>query len=324
MIRRSVVVGAGSYLPEDIVTNHDLAARVDTSHEWIVERTGIHQRHIAKENEYTSDLASKASLVAIQNAGLKPDDIDLIIVATTTPDLTLPSTATKVQHMLGMKQGAAFDMNAACSGFVYALHVADALIVSGKAHRIVVVGAETYSRILDWSDRSTCILFGDGAGAVVLQGMEQEGTSADRGILFTAVHSDGEYGDILNSTGGISMTRSAGFITMSGKEVFRHAVDKMADITIKGLEKVGLSESDLNWLIPHQANWRIMASIAKRLNLNDNVVVSMVKDHANTSAASIPLALYEMVKKGSIIKGNLIAMPALGAGLTWGTCIIRW
>lgn len=324
MTTRSVVLGIGTYLPEQVVTNHDLAKRMDTSHDWIVERTGIHSRRVAKEGEYTSHLAIKAGQAALKSANLSASDIDLVIVATTTPDETMPSTATKVQYALGITNGGAFDLNAACSGFVYALHVADGMIVSGKAKRVLVIGAETFSRILDWSDRNTAILFGDGAGAVILEAQKGKGDNSDRGILYTAISSNGEYRDILKTDGGVSSSKTAGVVYMAGKEVFRHAVEKMSSITLEGMEKLGITGGDLNWIVPHQANYRILASVAKKLDIQDDKVVSTVKDHANTSAASIPLALAEILVKSQIRKGDLIAIPALGAGLTWGACILRW
>lgn len=324
MTLRSIVLGYGTYLPEQIVTNADLEKRMDTSDAWIVERTGIRQRHIAQEGELTSHLGAKAAAAALVNAGLNPDDIDLVLVATTTPDDTMPSTATKIQHQLGMTQGAAFDINAACSGFIYALTSADAYIRSGAAKRVLVIGAETYSRILNWEDRATCILFGDGAGALILEGCEQPGKSSDRGILFSRIFSDGQYHSILNTTGGVSSTREAGFLTMAGKEVFRHAVAKMSESVLEGLQALGLTAADSDWVIPHQANIRILHGVAKRLELNENKLISTVDKHANTSAASIPLALASAANTGKIVQGQLLVLPALGAGLTWGTCILRW
>lgn len=321
---RANVVGYGACLPEHAVTNAELAKKVDTSDEWIVERTGIRQRYIAAEGELTSHLGAKAAQAALANAKLKADDIDLVLVATTTPDDTMPATATKVQHQLGMTRGAAFDINAACSGYVYALTVADSFIRSGAAKRVLVIGAETYSRILDWSDRSTCILFGDGAAALVLEATEGKGDASDRGILFTRIYSDGQYHSILNTTGGVSSTRNAGFLTMQGKEVFRHAVAKMGDVIVEGLGALGLTAENVDWVIPHQANMRIMHGVEKRLGLKEGKLITTVDMHANTSAASIPLAIHFAAEKGLIKQGQILALPALGAGLTWGACILRW
>ncbi len=321
---RAVVTGIGACLPQKIVTNRDLESIVDTTHEWIVERTGIHQRHIAGEGELTSHFAAGAAKAAMQKAGCAADDIDLIILATATPDKTMPATATKVQQMLGIRQGAAFDINAACSGFIYGMHIATALIATAQAKRVLVIGAETFSRVLDWKDRSTCILFGDGAGAVVLEAQEGSGGPNDRGVLASSIHSDGEYHDLLQTTGGVSSTGTSGVLLMQGKEVFRHAVDKMVASVHEALRFAKLHEEDITWIVPHQANWRILHATAKKLNLPDERLISTVKDHANTSAASIPLALSVAAQKGMIKKGDVIVMPALGAGLTWGACILRW
>lgn len=324
MVLRARVVGYGAYLPERIVTNAELEKTVETNDAWIAERTGIRQRHIAAEGEFTSHLGTKAARAALANAKLNADDIDLVLVATTTPDDTMPATATKIQHQLGMKRGAAFDINAACSGFVYALTVADSFIRSGAMKRILVIGAETYSRILDWNDRSTCILFGDGAAALVLEAVEGKGDTSDRGILFTRIHSDGQYHSILNTTGGVSSTKNAGFLTMQGKEVFRHAVAKMADTLMEGLGELGLTGQDVDWVIPHQANIRIMQGVEKRLGVGEGKLISTVDKHANTSAASIPLAIHFAAENRLLQPGQLLALPALGAGLTWGACILRW
>lgn len=324
MVLRARVVGYGACLPQRVVTNAELEKKVDTSDEWITERTGIRQRHIAAEGEFTSHLGTKAAQAALDNAKLKANDIDLVIVATTTPDDTMPATATKVQHQLGMTRGAAFDINAACSGYVYALTVADSFIRSGTAKRILVIGAETYSRILDWNDRSTCILFGDGAAALVLEAAEGKGDASDRGVLFTRVYSDGQYHSILNTTGGVSSTGNAGFLTMQGKEVFRHAVAKMADVLLEGLNEIQLSPEQVDWVIPHQANIRIMQGVEKRLGIGEGKLISTVDRHANTSAASIPLAIHFAAENGLLKAGQVLALPALGAGLTWGACILRW
>lgn len=324
MTIRAQVVGVGSYLPDRVMTNDDIAKMVDTSHEWILERTGISERRIVAEGQLTSHIGVRAAQEALANANLTPDDIDLIILATTTPDMTMPSTATKIQYMLGMKHGAAFDIAAACSGFVYGLATADSFIRTGLARRAIVIGAETYSRLLDWKDRSTCILFGDGAGAVILETAEADGTVQDRGVLYSKLYSDGQYAGILNTTGGISWTQTAGTVTMAGKEVFRHAVAKMADCVVEGLETLGLKVQDIDWLVPHQANIRILNAMADRLGLPVEKVIATVGQHANTSAASIPLALADATRAGKLAFGQMIAIPALGAGLTWGVCLIRW
>jgi 3-oxoacyl-[acyl-carrier-protein] synthase-3 len=324
MALRSVVKGYGAYLPAKILTNAELEKTIETNDSWIVERTGIRQRHIAAEGEYTSHLAMKAAQAALARANLAANDIDLLILATTTPDESMPSTATKVQHLLGMTQGAAFDLAAACSGFVYGLATADAYIRSGQAKRVLVIGAETFSRLVDWNDRATCILFGDGAGAVVLEAEEGKGNAADRGILFTKLYSDGQYNSILRTTGGISSGRDVGYVTMAGKEVFRHAVAKMSDVVTEGLNALSLQAANADWVIPHQANSRILDSVAKRLELGKEKMISTVAEHANTSAASIPLALSVAADQGKIKRGQLLVMPALGAGLTWGACILRW
>jgi len=318
-MRRAVILGTGAHLPDRIMTNRDFEASLDTSHEWIVERTGIEQRHIAASGECTSDLAVKAGAEALKNAGIQPDSIDLVILATTTPDDTMPSTATKVQHRLGITRGAAFDVNAACSGFVYAMSIANSFIISGQAKRILVIGAETYSRILDWNDRGTCILFGDGAAALVLEAQEGE-----RGILHSGIHSDGQYTGLLATSGGVSSTQKAGMLFMSGKDIFRHAVSKMPAAVEEGMAALGLPISAIDWLVPHQANMRILHGVAQKLHIGEEKVVATVKNHANTSAASIPLALHLASGDGRIRPGQLIACPALGAGLTWGCTLIRW
>jgi 3-oxoacyl-[acyl-carrier-protein] synthase-3 len=323
-MRRAVVIGTGMHLPERVMPNSEFEATLETSHEWIVERTGIHQRHIAAEGELTSDLGAKAGAQALKNAGIAPETIDLVILATTTPDDTMPSTATKIQHKLGITGGAAFDVNAACSGFVYAMSVANSFIVSGMAKRVLVIGAETYSRILDWSDRGTCILFGDGAAAVVLEAQEQKGTSDDRGILFAGIHSDGQYTGLLATTGGVSSTMNAGKLFMFGKDIFRHAVAKMPAAVEEALAATGKHADDVNWLVPHQANMRILAGVAQKLHIGEDRVIATVSQHANTSAASIPLALHLGSQDGRIKQGHLVACPALGAGLTWGCTLLRW
>ncbi len=317
---RAVITGIGAYLPERIMPNAEFEATLDTTHQWIMERTGIEQRHIAAKDECTSHLAIKAGKAALANAKLAPGDIDLIVLATTTPDDTMPSTAVKVQHGIGMTKGAAFDVNAACSGFVYALAVANGFIRSRQAQRVLVIGAETYSRILDWKDRGTCILFGDGAAAVVLEAQE----NSERGILFSGIHSDGQYAGLLATSGGVSSTMTAGTLFMAGKEIFRHAVSKMPAAVEEGMQAVGLPASAIDWLVPHQANLRILNGVAQKLHIGEEKIISTVARHANTSAASIPLALCQGVQDGRIQKNHLIACPALGAGLTWGAAILRW
>ena len=321
---RSVVQGCGSYLPERLVTNDELAKKVDTSDEWIQQRTGIRQRHIAAEGEFTSHLAIKASQRALDHAGIKASDLDLIVLATATPDETFPATATRVQAELGMTRGAAFDVQAVCAGFVYGVSVADSLIKNGIASTALVIGAETFSRILDWNDRGTCVLFGDGAGAIVLKGENGGGTSADRGILANALHSDGRQHDILYVDGGPSSTRTTGFLRMEGKEVFKHAVVNMAAVVAEVLEKAGLEPKDIDWLVPHQANKRIIDGTARKLGLPAERVVVTVDKHANTSAASIPLALDTAVKDGRIKRGDLLLMEGIGGGLAWGASLVRW
>jgi len=333
MNRRSIILGCGSYLPDQIVTNDDLSKRIDTSDEWIVARTGIRQRHIAPPEQTTSDLALKAAERALEHAGIPASEVDILILATTTPDQTFPATATKVQTRLGMTNGAAFDLQAVCSGFIYALSVGDNFIKAGQAETVVVIGAETFSRILDWEDRGTCVLFGDGAGAVVLKSAnvdeleaEAEGTGHNRGrgILSTHLHSDGSTNELLYVDGGPSSTGTVGHVRMNGREVFRHAVTNLAGIVGETLEANGLSADDIDWLVPHQANKRILDSTAKKLGLSSDRVVVTVDRHANTSAASIPLALDEAVKDGRIQRGDLVLMEAMGGGLTWGAGLVRW
>ncbi len=321
---RSVVQGCGAYLPERIVTNDELAKKMDTSDEWIQQRTGIKQRHIAADGEFTSHLAIKASERALAHAGLTGADLDLIVLATATPDETFPATATTVQKALGMHKGAAFDLQAVCAGFVYGVSVADSMIKNGLAGTALVIGAETFSRILDWDDRGTCVLFGDGAGAIVLKGEQGKGTSADRGILANALHSDGRQHDILYVDGGPSSTRTTGYLRMEGKEVFKHAVVNMAAVVGEVLEKAGLEAKDIDWLVPHQANKRIIDSTGRKLGLSPDRVVVTVDRHANTSAASIPLALDTAVKDGRIKKGDLTLLEGIGGGLAWGASLIRW
>ncbi|MFT6332282.1 MAG: 3-oxoacyl-[acyl-carrier-protein] synthase-3 [Lentimonas sp.] len=319
-ICNSKIIAADSYLPEKILTNSDLAKIVDTTNEWIVSRTGIEQRHIAADNELTSDIGYFAAKKAIERSGIKVEDIEAIIVATTTPDLTFPSTATTIQAKLGASKAFAFDVQAVCSGFIYALNVADNFIKCGQIKNAVVIGAETLSRIVNWEDRNTCVLFGDGAGAVVLSKSEDENS----GILTSQLHSDGKLNDILKTDGGPSFNGQSGVIQMQGKEVFKHAVEKMSGSVISTLEKAGLKVDDIDLLIPHQANSRILNSVAKKLNLPAEKVIMTVANHANTSAASIPLALDFALKNNRIKKGDIVVLEALGGGLTWGSSVIRW
>jgi len=324
MVYRSVVAGCGAYLPERIVTNDELARRVDTSDEWIRKRTGIRQRHIAAEGECTSDLALAAARQALSAAGADPGEIDIIILATATPDETFPATATRVQAALDMTRGAAFDVHAVCTGFIYALNVADNFIRLGQARTILVIGAETFSRLLDWEDRTTCVLFGDGAGAVLLRTAEGTGGNQDRGILANRIHSDGRHHDLLFVDGGPSSTRTVGHLKMVGREVFRHAVNNMSAVLEEALDDVGMTPRDIDWLVPHQANRRILDSTARKLEIPPSRVVLTVDRHANTSAASIPLALAEAAQDGRLQPGDLIAMEAMGGGFTWGASILRW
>ena len=321
---RSVVQGCGAYLPERVVTNDELAKKMDTSDEWIQQRTGIRQRHIAAEGEFTSHLATKAAQRALDAAGLKASDLDLIVLATATPNETFPATATVVQKELGMTRGAAFDLQAVCAGFIYAMSTADSLIKNGLAGTALVIGAETFSRILDWNDRGTCVLFGDGAGAVVLRAEQGQGTSSDRGILANALHSDGRQHDILYVDGGPSSTRTTGFLRMEGKEVFKHAVVNMAAVVGEVLAKAGLTAADIDLLVPHQANKRIIDGTGRKLGLPPEKVVMTVDRHANTSAASIPLALDTAVREGRVRKGDLLLLEGIGGGLAWGASLVRW
>jgi 3-oxoacyl-[acyl-carrier-protein] synthase-3 len=332
-MKRSIVAGCGSYLPDRVVTNEELSERVDTSDDWIVARTGIRQRHIAAEGQVTSDLALAAAERALEHAGIPASEVDLLVLATTTPDQTFPATATKVQHRLGMTNGAAFDLQAVCSGFVFGLSVADNFIRTGQARTVVLIGAETFSRILDWEDRTTCVLFGDGAGAVVLRAAEngedadevgEAGHNRGRGVLSTHIHSDGSTNDLLYVDGGPSSTQTVGHVRMNGREVFRHAVTNLASIVDETLEANGLAADDIDWLVPHQANKRILDGTARKLGLPEEKIVVTVERHANTSAASIPLALDEAVKDGRIKTGDLVLVEAMGGGLTWGAGLIRW
>lgn len=319
-MKKSVILGCGGYLPENIVTNEDLAKRIDTNDEWISSRTGIKQRHIAASDEYTSHMATNAAEIAIKNANVEASEIDLIIVATTTPDRTFPSVGVNVQQRINANKAAAFDIQAVCSGFVYALSIADNFIKTGQAKTVLVIGADKMSSIVDWEDRKTCVLFGDGAGAVVVQASDEE----NRGILSTHLHSDGNFQDILLTDSGVSMNSDAGKLRMSGQDVFKHAVEKMSSAINEGLEANNLTKEIIDFLVPHQANSRIMTMIAKKMRLDESQVISTVALHANTSAASIPLALYNAWENKTINKQDLVVLTALGGGLTWGSCVLKW
>ena len=323
MTTRAVVKGVGHYLPERVVPNSELETLVDTTDEWIKTRSGIERRHYAAEGQTTADLGTRAAQAALADAGLQAADIDAIIVATSTADFTFPSAATMVQNGLGMTNGFAFDVQAVCAGFVYALTTANALIVSGQANRVLVIGAETFSRLMDWTDRSTCVLFGDGAGALILAAEQGDGTTADRGILSSDIHSDGRFRDLLYVDGGTS-TGTTGHLRMEGKEVFRHAVEKLAETAHASLEKIGLTGGDVDWIVPHQANIRIIEATAKRMQVPMDHVVVTVQDHGNTSAASIPLALSVGKARGQIKPGDLLVTEAIGGGLAWGAVVLRW
>lgn len=323
MTRRAVVKGVGHYLPERVVLNSEFEATLDTSDEWIRSRSGIERRHFAAEGETTSALATHAARNALADAGIEADSIDAIILATSTADMTFPSAATMVQAELGMTRGFAFDVQAVCAGFVYALANANAMIASGQADRVLVIGAETFSRIMDWTDRSTCVLFGDGAGALVLEATEGAGTSDDRGILATDLNSDGRYRDLLYVDGGVA-TQNTGFLRMQGNQVFRHAVEKLAKTAETALERAGLTNADVDWIVPHQANIRIIQGTAKKMGVSMDRVVVTVQDHGNTSAASIPLALSVAKSRGQIKPGDLLVTEAIGGGLAWGAVVLRW
>ena len=317
----TLMISVGSYLPERVVTNEELTAFVDTSDEWIRQRTGIAQRHIVAKGEKTSDMACHAATQALERAGLKGADIDLIIIATSTPDDTFPSTATKVQQRLGAQAAVAFDVQAVCAGFVYALDVADAMLTAGRGKRALVIGAESFSKILDWSDRSTCVLFGDGAGAVIL---ERSDDAQGYGVLATRLHADGQHRDILYVDGGPSSSGEVGYVRMEGNKVFRHAVDKLSSVMDEVLDAAGMPVSDVDWLVPHQANIRIIEGMQKKMGLSDDRVVKTVREHANTSAASIPLALSAAVGDGRIRDGQVLAFEAIGGGLVWGAALVRY
>ncbi|MDP2118947.1 MAG: beta-ketoacyl-ACP synthase III [Hoeflea sp.] len=321
---RSVVRGFGAHLPERIMKNRDLEGVVETSDDWIVQRTGIRQRHIAGEGETTASLGEMAARAALARANMTPADIDLIICATSTPDNTFPATAVNIQNRLGMHHGAAFDLQAVCSGFVFAMTTADSYIKSGLARRVLVIGSETFSRILDWTDRSTCVLFGDGAGAVVLEAVDGEGTMADRGILTAHLRSDGAHRDKLYVDGGPSTTGTVGHLRMEGREVFKHAVGMITDVIEAAYAATGLGSADIDWFVPHQANKRIIDASARKLGIDDAKVVITVDHHGNTSAASIPLALAEAAADGRIKQGDLVLLEAMGGGFTWGSVLLRW
>lgn len=321
---RSVVRGTGSHLPDRVLTNAELSGMVDTTDEWIVQRTGIRERRIAAEGERTSDLAFAAASAALADAGLEARDIDVILVATATPDYTFPATAVIVQDRLGLHSGAAFDLQAVCSGFVFGVANADALIRSGQAHRVLVIGAETFSRILDWEDRTTCVLFGDGAGAIVLEGREQDGSKTDRGVLSTRLRSDGGHLHKLYVDGGPSSTQTVGHLRMEGREVFRHAVGLVSDVIDGALADAGAAADEIDWFVPHQANKRIIDATARKFGWPDEKVVITVDRHGNTSAASIPLALDAARRDGRIREGDLVMLEAMGGGFTWGAALVRW
>lgn len=317
---RAVIQGIGSYLPERVMTNSEMTELVETSDAWIQERTGICQRHIVAEGQFTSDLGYAAATAALDDAGMTAEDIDLIVVATSTPDLTFPATATIIQEKLGMRHGSAFDIQAVCSGFIYGMHVTNALLQSGGAKRALLIGAETFSRILDWSDRGTCVLFGDGAGAVVVEAVEND----ESGILKTFVRSDGRHRDMLYVDGGPSRTQTVGHLRMMGNQVFKHAVTDIAQVIRDCAEQANVEIADIDWFVPHQANQRILRAVAKRLKLRPEQVVSTVAKHANTSAASVPLAMDAAVKDGRIKKGDLVMLEAFGGGFTWGAALLRY
>lgn len=321
---RAVPIGIGHYLPTRVVANAEFEKTLDTTDEWIRDRSGIERRHFAADGETTSQMAIAAARAALDMAGLTADDIDAIIVATSTPDLTFPSCATMVQAGLGMERGFAFDVQAVCAGFVFALANANALIIAGQARRVMVIGAETFSRIMDWTDRGTCVLFGDGAGALLLEAQDGTGQSDDRGILSTDLNSDGRYRDLLYVDGGVSSSQTTGVLRMEGREVFRHAVEKLAETAHRALDRAGVGADAVDWIVPHQANLRIITRTAQKMGVGMDRVVVTVQDHGNTSAASIPLALSVGVGRGQIKRGDLLVCEAIGGGLAWGAVVIRW
>jgi 3-oxoacyl-[acyl-carrier-protein] synthase-3 len=323
MTKRAVVKGVGHYLPKRIVPNSEFEKTLNTSNDWIITRSGIKQRHFSSEDETTSKMAILAGKQAIEDANIKVSDLDAIILATSTADLTFPSAATMVQAGLGMRHGFAYDVQAVCAGFIFALSTANAQIVSGQANRILVIGSETFSNLMDWNDRSTCVLFGDGAGAVVLEGQNSNGTKEDRGILSVDLNSDGSYKDILYVDGGVSK-KTTGYLRMEGKEVFKHAVDKLAKTSEKAMEKAGIKSDEVDWVVPHQANIRIIQGTARKMGIPDEKVIKTVQNHGNTSAASIPLALSVASMSGQIEKNDLIVTEAIGGGLAWGAIVLRW
>ena len=323
MTLRAVVRGVGHYLPSRVVENSEFEASLDTTDEWIRSRSGIERRHFASETDTTSSMATAAARAALKDAGLEPNDLDAIVLATSTADLTFPSAATMVQHQLGMTRGFAFDVQAVCAGFIYALANANGMILSGQAKRILVIGAETFSKIMDWTDRSTCVLFGDGAGALVLEAQDSAGTTQDRGILSSDLHSDGRYRDLLYVDGGVS-TGTSGHLRMQGNQVFRHAVEKLASSAHTAMDRAGVAADDVTWIVPHQANIRIIQGTAKKMNVPMDRVVVTVQDHGNTSAASIPLALSVGRDRGQIKQGDLLVTEAIGGGLAWGAVVLRW
>ena len=323
MTKRSVVKGVGHYLPKRIVPNSEFEKTLNTSNDWIITRSGIRQRHFSNEDETTSKMAILAGKQAIEDANIEVSDLDAIILATSTADLTFPSAATMVQAGLGMRHGFAYDVQAVCAGFIFALSTANAQIVSGQANRILVIGSETFSNLMDWNDRSTCVLFGDGAGAVVLEGQNSNGTKEDRGILSVDLNSDGSYKDILYVDGGVSK-KTTGYLRMEGKEVFKHAVDKLAKTSEKAMEKAGIKSDEVDWVVPHQANIRIIQGTARKMGIPDEKVIKTVQNHGNTSAASIPLALSVASMSGQIKKNDLIVTEAIGGGLAWGAIVLRW
>ena len=324
MTIRAVVRGVGHYLPARVMHNSEFEATLDTTDEWIRSRSGIERRHIAADDETTASMATEAARAALADAGLGPDDLDAIVLATSTPDLTFPATATMVQSALGMTRGFAYDVQAVCAGFIFAVANAQAMILSGQAKRVMVIGAETFSRIMDWSDRSTCVLFGDGAGAAIIESGTGDGTTGDRGVLAVDLHSDGRFRDALYVDGGVGTNQRAGYLRMQGKEVFRHAVEKLASTAESALSRAGLGADDIDWIVPHQANLRIINGTAHRLGVGMDRVIVTVQDHGNTSAASIPLALSVGRASGRIKLGDLLVLEAIGGGLAWGALVLRW